>query len=280
MSLRTVTNIFTAMIIALVSVYIAFSVTFSITEDLSEPVGVPLLSESLGSSVINEVLMGISIPAIIGISYIIVDYHYVEKKKMEREYSIEALMDEIRITEAIRLSNIRGLEGLTRIQKEKKVVVQFDEQRYTIKPVHKREILDMKPTLGLFDAGIEKFTKKPIEEQEKMLHELDYIDEVHMFNESLSKVVINTGRKGIYKVTIRNGSAYAKRIEKDGSLTYRNPYIDTDYGICLGSAREIFKRAYSEGNMYECIRLVYQVLISEKGIGFRGWSNCKYRRYF
>jgi hypothetical protein len=280
MSLRTVTNIFTAMIIALVSVYIAFSVTFSITEDLSEPVGVPLLSESLGSSVINEVLMGISIPAIIGISYIIVDYHYVEKKKMEREYSIEALMDEIRITEAIRLSNIRGLEGLTRIQKEKKVVVQFDEQRYTIKPVHKREILDMKPTLGLFDAGIEKFTKKPIEEQEEMLRELDYIKKVRVFSETISEVIINT-EKGVYLITISNGSVKAKRIEKDGSFTYRNPYIaDTDYGLCIGNAKEIFKRAYSEGNMYECIRLVYQVLISEKGIGFRGWSNCKYRRYF
>ncbi len=260
------------------------------TEDLSEP----LTAKPLGNSLINEVLIGISIPTIIGVAYIILDYHYFEKKQRDRAIrntpGYNSLMDDIRRMHDTRRQILRaddwenrGITGLNRLRNEwtDKVVVKFNEQRYPIKSAHKKEILTMKPTLGLFDAGLEKFTKKSLEEQERMLHELNYIEEVGIFNEHMADVIIKTETKGRYKVSISAGNVTAKRIENDGSFTFRNPYIsDSDYGVCLGSGRELFKKTYAEGNMYECIRLIYHILISEHGHGFRSWLDCRYRRNF
>jgi len=141
------------------------------------------------------------------------------------------------------------------------------KETFTCKTTDLREFVDGE---GLFRKGIKKFDVLPYEEQVEKIRDLSEVKEYQSNDKS---VLVDLGRYGKYYYKVMS-APNVYRIESDGYISDRNPYIGSGYNLCLGDALHTYNRCYTSKNYLECIRVINEVLKSRHGHGFRSWSDC------
>lgn len=218
------------------------------------------------------VTCGLVIPIVMLVSFIYTEYseRRDRRERLQRyrsDLSRQALNSSLQ-AEVLRLHDTQSTARVLASQPKRQVKPSITTFKMAEKP---KEVREFAPGDGLFELGIKKFKVPSYEKQVEMIHELS---EVKEYNPTSKEVMLDLGKYGEYLVEVRmHPKAY--RVEKNGKVSWRNPYIhDDNFSLCLGTGQTLYERCYNNNNYAECVRILIQILKSRHGSGYRKWSDC------
>jgi len=212
------------------------------------------------------------IPFALAVTYALVHiiYNYLDDRRTMRERRRRLSRSESTVNSMMD-TELRRLRELQRTVQQPRPI--HPPKTHSSKEVFKCKTTDLREFVGgegLFQKGIKKFDVLPYEKQVERIKELPEVVEYQSNDKS---VLVELGRYGKYYYTILP-TPKVYRVEKDGYISHRNPYIGSGHRLCLGDALHTYNRCYLSKNYLECVRIVNEVLKSRHGHGFRSWSEC------